>query len=70
MRAVTIKLIGLKEATVPRAQPWGPSIYVNAGRLASGAGVAELVLEMQSGDEIVLCATTAEVTTQHRPNHL
>jgi hypothetical protein len=62
MRPVMVTLSKLTGAVVSRAEPWGPSIYVNSGGLSRGDSTAELFMEMQSGDEIVLRAATAEVT--------
>jgi hypothetical protein len=61
MRTVVVRLTSLKGATIPRGEPWGPSIYVNSGQLRRDEATAEFSMEMQSGDEILLRAATAEV---------
>ncbi|HET7171861.1 MAG TPA: hypothetical protein VFI18_09525 [Gaiellales bacterium] len=66
MLPITVTLTGLKGATIPRGEPWGPSIYVNSGELRKDEGAVEFWLEMQSGDEIVVRAAAAEVTPSSR----
>src|SRR5579871_6590600 len=53
-RPVLLVVEGLTDVHVPRRQPWGPSVFVNrADADASGPDATRLVVEMQSGDEIV-----------------
>jgi hypothetical protein len=54
-QALAIHGSGLRTLFVPREQPWGPSLYVNRAQLSEGE-IAEIRIEMQSGDEIVLLA--------------
>ena len=53
-----VSAVGLRGITVPRSQPWGPSVSVNSARVAVGTedGDARLSVEMQSGDEIIVDA--------------
>jgi hypothetical protein len=52
---IHVSAIGLRLATIPRFQPWGPSVSVNTAQLMTvEGGVTRLVVEMQSGDELVI----------------
>jgi len=54
----TLTAIGLKSAIAPRRFPWGPSCSVNGcrGPIQTADGATQLVVELQSGDEIELIA--------------
>lgn len=47
-----ISFSGLRELTLDRMSPWGPSNSINEYRLAKYAGGVSLEMEMQSGDII------------------
>jgi len=55
---LALVLSGLRQVHVPRDEPWGPSVSVNAADYVDGsdAGDLSLRLEMQSGDQITLRA--------------
>ena len=54
---------GLREAHIPRDEPWGPSVFVNATEYADGSDEGDLTLrlEMQSGDVIRLRAASLAI---------
>ncbi len=60
---VTAIASGLRTLDVSRKQPWGPSIWVNKtiGPTRTDDGLVKLVIEMQSGDAIVLVAERIEL---------
>lgn len=45
---------GITSLSISRAFPWGPSISINKCYLHQSADGAELKIEMQSGDEIIV----------------
>lgn len=54
---------GVSSLVVPREQPWGPSVSVNAALVSVTAdGRTRLTIEMQSGDEIVVDASVLEIS--------
>ncbi|HEY1503303.1 MAG TPA: hypothetical protein VGF92_03330 [Stellaceae bacterium] len=63
-KAGVVELIAERvfELHVPQANDWGPSTHVNnvKGPLQGAAGRARLEIEMQSGDIIIIEATTFE----------
>jgi hypothetical protein len=53
----TVSALRLSGLMVPREQPWGRSVSVNSAVVtAASGGRQRLVVEMQSGDEIVAYA--------------
>ena len=50
--AVRIECLSVTRFTLPMEYPWGPSVSINNAAEESGM----LRIEMQSGDEIVICA--------------
>jgi hypothetical protein len=53
-----LTFMGVQSLVCPQKDPWGPSMYINKPRSAPG----HFVLEMQSGDEIVVEAAGFEFT--------
>jgi hypothetical protein len=52
---LVLRVAGLTEITVPRNQPWGPSVSVNEIRsLRCDVDSRRMEVEMQSGDVILL----------------
>jgi hypothetical protein len=60
---VTLRAIGLRELRIAREEPWGPSVSVNASEFVPSAvpDGLDLRIEMQSGDDIRLRASSIEV---------
>jgi hypothetical protein len=58
--AVLCKIVWKKitEVQIPLKNPWGDSIYVNSQRKKSEK---EYLIEMQSGDEIIISAEEVEL---------
>ncbi len=56
---VILRASGVTNLVCPRLHPWGPSSSVNEARgLRAGEGDSVLEIEMQSGDVIVIEATS------------
>jgi hypothetical protein len=51
-----IELKGLKELKLGSEQPWGPSTSINSAHIESAGDLQRLLIELQSGDEIVAVA--------------
>lgn len=64
--AMTVTAHNVTSLVVPRENPWGPSVSVNSTRVLNGTGssLRRLVIEMQSGDEIVIDAERFEIGSE------
>ena len=53
-----LSALGIRHLQIPHAYPWGPSVSVNRvdGPTIRDDGLAELTIEMQSGDRIEIVA--------------
>jgi hypothetical protein len=62
-RKHTLHASGLRRLTIPREQPWGPSVSINRADLTarSEAAGALFQIEMQSGDQIEIDADSFEI---------
>ena len=54
-----IRAEGVTNFIYPRLMPWGPSTSVNHVSTEEVAGGRVIAMEMQSGDQIEICCTTA-----------
>lgn len=53
-----IRFSGITSVTIPHEAPWGGSIFINGQRIASDGAY---LIEVQSGDVIVIRARSAEL---------
>lgn len=60
----TLTFGGLRAIHVPHDQPWGPSVFVNTLEYADGSAAdnVSVRVEMQSGDEITVRATSLDIS--------
>ncbi len=66
----TLLLKGVRAVSFDRSEPWGPSNSVNAVSVAddpSGRGIV-LILELQSGDNVMVSASSCELDGAQYPN--
>lgn len=61
----TLAFQGVTSLLVPKAQPWGPSNSVNEAKSLS---VGEYAVEMQSGDELRISATSWSLSITAAPS--
>ena len=57
--SLSLRARGVHKLCCPRQQPWGPSVSINSVReqpSPSSPALRDLIVEMQSGDEIVVVA--------------
>jgi hypothetical protein len=59
---LVIECEGVERVVIPHEEPWGPSDYVSAARVVSDP--SSLRIEMSSGDEIEIRASTVRLNRE------